>query len=49
MITLTKNQSVQDTEYRTLLGHTMTSATCRARAACLTAVRLSRAWRETRR
>lgn len=38
----------QDAEYRTLLGHTMQCATCRAGAACVTAVRLGRAWRDSR-
>lgn len=49
MTTLTKNESVPDAEYRTLVGHTMTCAACRAGAACLTVVRLGRAWREARR
>lgn len=38
-----------DAAYRTWLGHTTTCATCRAGSACPTAVRLGRAWRETRR
>ncbi len=37
-----------DAAYRTLLGHTATCATCRAGAACLTAVQLGRAWRAIR-
>ncbi|MFB8037733.1 hypothetical protein ACFC5Z_33375 [Streptomyces sp. NPDC056004] len=44
-----KNESAPDAEYRTLLGHTVTCAACRAGAACLTVVRLGRAWREARR
>ncbi|WP_406739863.1 hypothetical protein [Streptomyces atratus] len=40
--------SAPDAEYRTLLGHTLNCAACRAGSACPTVVRLGRAWRETR-
>ncbi|MFF9505465.1 hypothetical protein ACF1BU_18505 [Streptomyces sp. NPDC014724] len=49
MTTQTKPGTTPDVAYRTWLGHTTTCATCRAGASCLTAVRLGRAWRETRR
>ncbi|MER6635822.1 hypothetical protein ABT285_09695 [Streptomyces microflavus] len=38
-----------DKAYETWIGHTTTCATCRAGAACTTAVRLGRTWREARR
>lgn len=39
-----------DTAYRTFLGHTTTCSACAsARRPCLTAARLSRAWRKDRR
>ncbi|MFF5278802.1 hypothetical protein [Streptomyces sp. NPDC000133] len=44
-----KKPESSDAAYRTLIGHTVTCATCRAGAACVTATRLGRAWRETRR
>ncbi|MFE7105652.1 hypothetical protein ACFU98_10495 [Streptomyces sp. NPDC057575] len=47
MITPTKSEP--DVAYRTLLGHTLTCAACRAGAACPTMVKLGRAWREARR
>lgn len=34
--------------YRALVGHTFTCTTCRAGASCMTAVRLSRAWKKAR-
>lgn len=37
-----------DAAYRTLLGHTMQCATCRAGAVCVTAVQLGRARRDAR-
>ncbi|MCX5114582.1 hypothetical protein OOK13_40190 [Streptomyces sp. NBC_00378] len=49
MTALAKKQPAPDAEYRTFLGHTLACAACRAGAACVTAVRLGRAWRETRR
>lgn len=42
-------RSGSDITYRAYLAHTMVCGSCRAGAACATAVRLSRAWRETRR
>jgi hypothetical protein len=41
-------QAKHDAPYRTLLGHTTQCATCRAGAPCVTAVRLGRAWRDSR-
>ncbi|MEU3227155.1 hypothetical protein ABZ695_28870 [Streptomyces sp. NPDC006976] len=38
-----------DAAYRTLIGHTVACATCRAGAPCPTAAKLGRAWREGRR
>lgn len=50
MITLTKPARPHgERAYRTLLGHTLTCAACRAGSACATVVRLGRAWREARR
>ncbi|MFJ8855082.1 hypothetical protein [Streptomyces sp. NPDC102437] len=49
MTALAKKQPAPDAEYRTLLGHTLTCAACRAGAACTTVVQLGRAWREARR
>ncbi|MFB7555331.1 hypothetical protein [Streptomyces brevispora] len=37
-----------DAAYRTWVGHTLVCQACRAGAACLTAVRLGRAWRAVR-
>ncbi|MFI5771811.1 hypothetical protein ACIA74_25370 [Streptomyces sp. NPDC051658] len=49
VITLTKTLPAPDAAYRTLLGHTLTCAACRAGAACPTVVQLGRAWRKARR
>lgn len=51
MTALAKKQPAPDADaaYRTLLGHTLTCAACRAGAACHTMVLLGRAWREARR
>ncbi|MET8377436.1 hypothetical protein [Streptomyces microflavus] len=48
-MTTTTQEQTGDTAYRTLLGHTTTCSTCRARKPCATAVKLGRAWREARR
>ncbi|MGW1127442.1 hypothetical protein [Streptomyces sp. NPDC002526] len=37
-----------DEAYRTLIGHTVACATCRAGDPCVTAVRLGRVWRRVR-
>ncbi|WP_327278477.1 hypothetical protein OG609_44820 (plasmid) [Streptomyces sp. NBC_01224] len=47
MITLAKNPAPA-AEYRTLLGHTLACAACRAKAPCFTRARLTRAWRAAR-
>ncbi|MER7807939.1 hypothetical protein [Streptomyces sp900116325] len=49
MSTQTTPDSAPDAAYRTLLGHTMGCARCRANAPCADATKLRRAWRETRR
>ncbi|MFI5634709.1 hypothetical protein ACIA8E_36245 [Streptomyces sp. NPDC051664] len=49
MIALTKSRHRAEAAYRTLLGHTVTCGACRVGAACITAVRLGRAWRAVRR
>ncbi|MFD5975582.1 hypothetical protein [Streptomyces bacillaris] len=45
----TKAEPTDDAAYRAWIGHTATCAACRAGAACSTAVRLGRSWREARR
>lgn len=37
-----------DEAYRSLIGHTVACAACRAGAPCVTATRLGRAWRRVR-
>ncbi|MGW5273616.1 hypothetical protein ACWEQP_13710 [Streptomyces sp. NPDC004044] len=49
MTTLSKPVPAPEAAYRTLIGHTVVCAACRAGAACATVVRLGRAWREARR
>ncbi|WP_176725310.1 hypothetical protein [Streptomyces sp. DvalAA-19] len=49
MKTTTGAEQTDDVAYRAWIGHTTTCAACRAGAACPTAVRLGRAWREARR
>lgn len=45
----TKTADQGDARYRIWIGRTMSCCTCRAGAACPTAVRLGRAWRKARR
>ncbi|MEV7959287.1 hypothetical protein ACIO6T_41485 [Streptomyces sp. NPDC087532] len=49
MTAQTKRPPSPDAAYRTWIDHTTACATCRAGALCLTAVRLGRVWRKTRR
>lgn len=46
---MTTDAAARDAAYRALIDHTYACAACRAGAACPTAVRLNRAWRDARR
>lgn len=48
MTTTEKPLTAGDRTYRTWILHTERCATCRASRACVTAVRLGRAWRAAR-